>query len=125
MTYKKEEIALGKVWCGIEGKQFVDSYEGGYLWEAREMLKRLKKKHGFVLTRGWQPIETAPKDGTNIDILINGMSRIPEVYWGEFDGYKAPISAWLDGFDNPVVGLLANEITHWMPIPEAPEEYVK
>ena len=86
-------------------------------------MSHLKKKYGFALTGGWQPIETAPKDGTKIDILLNSKSRIPEVYWGIFDGYQASIRMWIVGQGNPILKKgEVYKITHWMPIPEAPEE---
>ena len=56
-------------------------------------------------SNGWQPIETAPKDRTKIDILLNGKSRIPEVYWGMFDGYQAPIWSWIDGLVSPTISI--------------------
>lgn len=53
----------------------------------------------------WLPIETAPKDGTAIDIWTE-WGRKTDVYW---DG-----THWKAGcaiFSNP---------THWMPVPDAP-----
>jgi hypothetical protein len=60
----------------------------------------------------WQPIDTAPKDGTKILAYTN-------------DGYKFPLVSqcvWDDGWwpdvwespENPI------EPTHWMPLPSAP-----
>jgi len=61
----------------------------------------------------WQPIETAPKDGTgflvNTDYVVDGVSM---VRFSEgrmvsvFDG-----KPWLEHIDPP---------THWMPLPEPP-----
>jgi hypothetical protein len=67
--------------------------------------------------RGWRPIETAPKDGTIIDVwcacdtLPDGGFRIPEVIWE--DRY--------DAFFSNEAGVLADDITHWMPLPAPPE----
>lgn len=67
----------------------------------------------------WRPIESAPKDGTLIDLWAecwdaNGkmvFRRIPNCHWYE-DKNR---SGW--------VGLYSAEYpTHWMPIPEPPEE---
>lgn len=57
----------------------------------------------------WLPIETAPKDGTKIDILQHGKHRETDVVWNE--KYKAfqHGSAIFPG------------ATHWMPIPKAPK----
>jgi hypothetical protein len=64
----------------------------------------------------WQPISTAPRDGTVIDLWFAGEwgRRMPDARWSE------PIKAWVvDGrgcsyLDSP-------EITHWMPLPTSPQ----
>ena len=48
---------------------------------------------------GWQPIETAPKDGVCKDIWVDGFGRIPNVH--NHSSYR--------------------DATHWMPRPTAPE----
>lgn len=69
----------------------------------------------------WQPIETAPKDGTRIDIWdpSHGGQRIADAYWyggQKRGGWHAPNQDY-DGMD----GLYAKDgITHWMPLPDAP-----
>jgi hypothetical protein len=83
----------------------------------------------------WQPIETAPKDGTVIDLWING-SRTPDAYWGRpdhtcgeagrycdccptYDGWvDSTFMHYLNGDD----GMLGHEPTHWMPLPPAPQD---
>lgn len=56
----------------------------------------------------WQPIETAPKDGTQILLGKVGGSMIV----GFWNGY-----AWDDGdFDSNV-----SWPSHWMPLPEPPK----
>lgn len=76
--------------------------------------------------RRWRPMETAPKDGTIIDVLLNGSvkSRIPNVHWGIYDGIERKPEVWLDDLNNPVIffGGGCNKITHWMPIPQLTEE---
>ena len=62
----------------------------------------------------WQPIETAPKDGT--EILVYG-SWYPH---GKWKGMT--LASWLPNeemwtFD----GDLMHDVTHWMPLPEAPK----
>ena len=65
---------------------------------------------------GWRPIETAPKDGTNI--LLREGSDVSQGGWltgmaqGTEDEHYA---GWwsVNCFDNP---------THWMPLPQPPKE---
>ena len=71
----------------------------------------------------WQPIETAPKDGTRVDLWIQYWSystkkrcseRIVDCYYGEGGVSSRP--RWRN--DNGW-GLLYAP-THWMPLPAAP-----
>ena len=62
----------------------------------------------------WQPIETAPKDGTVIDLWADGQ-RLPNCKWrygGWSQEYAEHPSAHFDIYDEP---------THWMPLPEPPK----
>lgn len=69
-------------------------------------------------TTGWRPIETAPKDGT--DVLL--FRRLP------WDPMPRPIVAGYFGttedcgwaaYDDPDKWI-DGEVTHWMPLPEPP-----
>ena len=62
---------------------------------------------------GWQPIETAPKDGTQIDLWHKKYGRITNCMFDDGDWFEN------DGWGFAVEQ--ARLITHWMPIPEAPE----
>lgn len=79
----------------------------------------------------WQPIETAPKDGTRILLLEAGNVYlglwdsnfgISEIYDPEADQYvNRP--AWTDGTVKSWGYEEQNEIeqpTHWMPLPDPP-----
>jgi hypothetical protein len=83
----------------------------------------------------WQPIESAPKDGTPIDIILNGR-RIPDVWWGrpnhacgEAGRYcdSCPtVDGWCDLFGYVVdkEGAESSSPTHWMfslPAPRSPD----
>lgn len=68
-----------------------------------------------VMKRGlWQPIETAPKDGT--DIIVN-MPQVESgctfIYWKD---------GWRLTYDGKFLGPHVIKPTHWMPLPDAPEE---
>ena len=75
----------------------------------------------------WQPIETAPKDGTIILLCRTTGKREPEVYpgawcpdeteeaeypwlfWERLNKQQVKPNGWADGIP-----------THWMPLPEPP-----
>ena len=61
----------------------------------------------------WQPIETAPKDGSDILVFLDGngedFSRIAVVYWRNA-GFRE--FAWDCQIHTP---------THWQPLPEPPK----
>ena len=70
----------------------------------------------------WQPIETAPKDGTHV-LLSDGI----KVRTGWFTKWHSPFAAkdaegwalnWNSEFSVPDETM---EPTHWMPLPDAPE----
>lgn len=81
----------------------------------------------------WQPIKTAPKDGTVVDLYCWIQTSLPNkplkmryfrsinCYWSKF--YECWVSQEEDGVidyeeDEEVE---ATEVTHWMPLPEPPE----
>lgn len=79
----------------------------------------------------WQPIESAPKDGTKVDLWLEfyaspasmGMSdsfRMPECYYATIEGK----TGWfhLDGMKQNQLFDEYEYITHWMPLPEPPKE---
>ena len=63
----------------------------------------------------WQPIETAPKDGT--DIIAYGLS-MGMIIVGYDDKAKHPKFPWATD-DGPQYN--AHAFTHWMPLPEPPK----
>lgn len=65
----------------------------------------------------WQPIETAPKDGTNV-LLVNRKGNMAVGLWngrGVLEGWWLRGGSYPDVFFNDHHGP-----THWMPLPEAP-----
>lgn len=70
----------------------------------------------------WQPIETAPKDGTRVDLYGKCWiadddkfigARFPACYWTRGDSMTNHKARW--------VGVeMGWHPTHWMPIPGAP-----
>ena len=72
----------------------------------------------------WQPISTAPRDGTNILLLLHPEIAANSGYAIEIGHYeKRPLfgetwTAQNDGFSTEVDGA-----THWMPLPEKADEF--
>ena len=62
----------------------------------------------------WRPIETAPKDGTQLLLCVGGWRFIG--WWGQQYGNLYPPS-WCEGERGENL-----QPTHWMPLPDAPEE---
>ncbi len=66
--------------------------------------------------RGWMPIETAPKDGTAILVY----TQHDNFYVVSYDDvFSAPWRVRNDA------GLNERALTHWMPLPEAPNDRVE
>jgi len=64
---------------------------------------------------GWQPIETAPKDGLEVDLYVAEAGRIPDCQWRGAE--------WATRGDAGWERLPAEHFrpTHWMPLPKAPD----
>lgn len=71
-------------------------------------LPRLLREAAAALTPQWQPISTAPRDGTAIDLWHPLLGRIAESRWDTY------LERWTIICDPKVP-------THWMPIPAPPE----
>lgn len=54
----------------------------------------------------WQPISTAPKDGTIVDLWHNRYGRITDTWWDD--------NHWI------ALSIDDQEFTHWMLVPEPP-----
>jgi hypothetical protein len=62
----------------------------------------------------WRPIETAPRDGTEILGYFSGYSKYRIVHWNGWGG-----GCWSDG----VIGKwMPDEMKAWRPLPESPED---
>jgi len=71
----------------------------------------------------WQPIETAPLDGQTI-LLYRHISSWHVIGYGHWVTDDEPsMCGWLSyGFDDPPGNLGLGAPTHWMPIPEPPND---
>jgi hypothetical protein len=88
--------------------------------DAEHLAKFEVSDHSEMAVAGWQPIDTAPKDGTE----ILGYWHKPISYWRtEFIAWqrrhfwdKPGTEGWFDRNDEPFPA------THWMPLPPPPEK---
>lgn len=70
----------------------------------------------------WQPIETAPKDGTRILLIASGWSNTNAAergYWERQPYHKKPKPYWQYDRWNASTSR-EHPPTHWMPLPPAP-----
>ena len=77
----------------------------------------------------WQPIETAPKDGTPVLIWKPDERMVGEymmaAYWSDEhcggSGWVPVGGIHIQGYHSPTVGGPQGFPTHWMPLPKAPD----
>lgn len=73
---------------------------------------------------GWQPIETAPKDGTRIMLFCSGKYGAVFGHWNKDQYSKKPRPYWTNDKEQlwGVYDTRANQPTHWKPLPKPPKE---
>ncbi len=76
---------------------------------------------------GWQPIETAPRDGTRVLIYQPNAPRqnVMEAYWAMPYEDAPEEQCWWntpDGISGRGYTILSEAVTHWQPLPPPPEE---
>ncbi len=72
---------------------------------------------------GWQPKETAPKDGTKILVYEKSLEEFVVTYWYVIENYHYKEIG--DGLyrkipDKPIEGWNSNYFDYWMPLPDVP-----
>jgi len=76
---------------------------------AEELADEYCARAAIAVMPGWQPIESAPKDETNLILLWNGEKVTGGAPWG---------SGWADWMHD----WIEPPPTHWMPLPPPPQE---
>lgn len=89
---------------------------------ARAILNAIEAS-GWKIVPGWQPMETAPKDGGQF-LMLGDPTRYGrpiwiDRWWGvNYDGSEVVVPRWEHaGHHNPPASLIG-----WMPLPAAPKE---
>ena len=72
----------------------------------------------------WQPIETAPKDGTSVLVGWEGKSKMMIAHWDKdtYEGKRRPTKPYWWSWDASLTATIsrANPPTHWMKLPSSP-----
>lgn len=97
---------------------------GVLIRDAETVLTALRTAGLTVGAERWLPIESAPRDGTVIDLWVKGRSsegwRVANAQW-VYGDWQIKIS---DGFSHcfDKAAEDSDAITHWRPLPAAPSE---
>lgn len=100
-----ETIKLRLDMCEQDDDVFNDPDEAAFL---TQVLARIRKLESQI---AWQPIETAPKDGSQI-LLANHLMTS--------DGYFEPLAN--GGKGSWIWPYVLREPTHWKPVPDLPRK---
>lgn len=70
----------------------------------------------------WRSIETAPKDGTTVDLWATGYGRKSDMCWTSitYPGGMLDAVGWTDNFYGYGRLYDQKQFTHWMPLPPSP-----
>lgn len=115
----------GCLWGALTGAfNWEDSPQGHSYWSAITWdgeCAQVTDESSQFSPSPWQPIDTAPADGTYVLVCCSGKwesfpHRLPKsAYFGTFrKGYIGNM-CWRDIQGSPI------EPTHWMPLPESPQ----
>lgn len=118
--YRKREAiiaytSLGKQVLGPDGKHFADAHS---FTAAAQITDALNATAGG----GWQPIETAPRDGSAILVVEAAKPEHPYLWEKRYQAvHEASFEdgQWSDGCCSPLENKYFH-VTHWMPLPPAP-----
>jgi len=133
MHSKEFEAALAEYYkakCILDGKDgFGASHPSTYTDSREDVQKRLTaaKRRIIDAMAGWRPIETAPKDGTEI-IVYHHIAGVCAAFcpkdgfsWHVMDGCNTIIGK-KSGVSIPRLTSFVDKPTYWMPLPEPPQE---
>lgn len=113
-----------------DNENYLKGYVAGYSDAYGDVGALKAKLNELKSAKGWQPIDSAPKDGTKVDLWV----RIRPSKMDEPESYECfPASWWDSDRDDWKLGRMcwhskfyadAHIPTNWMPSPTAPEESV-
>lgn len=93
---------------------------------ARQHLAHVHGTEGRAIS-DWRPIETAPRDGTVIDVWLGDADEEDVDFYCTPGTRRSPAWGFIAGRFRPLIGLSTPmttfvQPTHWMPMPGPPEE---
>ena len=71
----------------------------------------------------WQPIETAPRDGTPIILYIHWCRKVRTGHYSNKSG-TITTPRWIVHWTENNKTKVAMEPSHWIPLPEPPEDVI-
>jgi hypothetical protein len=75
----------------------------------------------YTRAQNWLPIETAPKDGTHIDVWHKSGFRVSDVTYIDNKTHSHAVPEF-KAFANSNSMYGINSLTHWMPLPTPPKD---
>lgn len=75
------------------------------------------------MNQEWQPIETAPKDGTDVLLFLQNLRVCIGSYNINESFTNGELNYRYEGWNTGMITILGNETpqpTHWMPVPSGP-----
>lgn len=101
------------VTCGSTAYMHVDAWNNRPAMKAYARIEELEAELG-----GWLSIESAPQDGTKVDLWAkfenSGWRRVADAHW------NGKLNDWQLGQYNAADYMVRPVITHWMPLPSPP-----
>jgi len=111
----------------------IEKFAGGVEWSEADYLSGVSFARAIeaevLRIYGWQPIETAPRDGTSVLIYMPEASRkkVMEAYWATpWEGAPEDQCWWSTPHGPAGRGytILPKAVTHWMRLPAAPGDHI-
>lgn len=123
-----ELVRVGDTIIGKDGSPMkVLDVEHVYEWDGPGMnLRQILITLNTELAMEWQPIETAPRDGTLVNVWL-GEADAEDVAFYCIPGTRLSTGwTWRQGKLRPAMGMWMPVVTvrptHWMPLPDPPKD---
>lgn len=110
---ENNHVMCSAVWCGSDAYMHVDDWNNRPLVKEYARIKELEDELG-----GWETIDSAPKDGTKVDLWVvfdrTGAMRVSDCYWNKM------VDDWQLRGNNAADYMVRPKIEYWMRVPTSP-----